>query len=179
MQIGRSFLKDRLPGEVRYYDPGISPSVFQATLGQDVPSTYGAWSLEALDSHGGWIATATDLAKFAAAFDDPEHCRLLKASTIQQMFAKPEKVEYELPDKTMFYGLGWQGRTTPGGTLVLQHGGSLPGTATSMVRRTDGLCWAVTFNARLSPTVAHLGKALDDLLHAEADRLRKPQPTTP
>ena len=175
MRIGHSFLKDRLPGEVVYYDPGVSPSVYQASLGQQVPSTYGAWSLEALDAHGGWIASATDLAKFAAAFDDPEHCKLLKADSIQQMFAKPEKVIFEGPDKTLFYGLGWQGRTTPGGTDIRQHGGSLPGTATSMVRRPDGLCWAITFNARLSPTAAHLGNALNELLHEAAEKAR-PQP---
>ncbi|HVJ68436.1 MAG TPA: serine hydrolase [Caulifigura sp.] len=173
MRIGGTFLKDRLPGEVRYYDPGVSPSVYQATLGQQVPSTYGAWSLEALDSHGGWVASATDLATIAAAFDNPEHCKLLKADTIHQMFAKPEKVVFEGPDKTLYYGLGWQGRTTPGGTLLYQHGGSLPGTATSMVHRTDGLSWAIVFNARLSPTAAHLGNALNELLHETADKLRK------
>lgn len=177
MRIGGTFLKDRVPGEVRYYDPNTSPSVFQATLGDQVPSAYGAWSLEALDSHGGWIASATDLAKFAAAFDDPEHCKLLKADTIHQMFAKPEKVIFEGPDKSYFYGLGWQGRTTKGGTLVLQHGGSLPGTATSMVRRADGLCWAVVFNARLSPTASHLSTTLNELLHEAADaRGEKDQP---
>jgi len=173
MRIGKSFLKDRLPGEVRYYDPGVSPSVYQATLGNDVPSAYGAWSLEALDSHGGWIASAHDLATFAAAFVDAEHCPLLKAETIREMYKKPENVEFEGPDKSLFYGLGWQGRTTKGGTLVLQHGGSLPGTATSMVQRADGLCWAVVFNARLSPTAPHLATALNELLHEAADATRK------
>lgn len=172
MRIGGTFLKDRLPGEVRYYDPGVSPSVYQKNLGEQVPSTYGAWSLETLDSHGGWVASATDLAKIAAAFDDPEHCKLLKADTIHQMFAKPENVIFDGPDKTLYYGLGWQGRTTKGGTHVLQHGGSLPGTATSMVRRDDGLCWAVVFNARLSPTVAHLATALNELLHEAADQAK-------
>jgi N-acyl-D-amino-acid deacylase len=175
MRIGGTFLKDRMPGEVQYYDPGVAPSVFQAKLGEQVPSAYGAWSLEALDSHGGWIASATDLAKFAAAFDDPEHCKLLKADTIHQMFAKPENVIFEGPDKTLFYGLGWQGRTTPGGTAVRLHGGSLPGTATSMVRREDGLCWAVVFNARLSPTAAHLATTLNELLNQAADESRGKQ----
>jgi N-acyl-D-amino-acid deacylase len=173
MQIGRSFLKDRLPGEVRYYDPGASPSVYQATLGQLVPSTYGAWHLETLDSHGGWVASAHDLAKFAAAFDDPEQCPLLKADTVRQMFARPEGVIFDGPDKTLFYGLGWQGRTTPGGTALRLHGGSLPGTATSMVRREDGLCWAVVFNARMSPTAAHLATTLNELLNEAADKARK------
>ena len=49
-------------------------SVFAENLGETVPSPYGAWNLEAMDSHGGWIASAIDLAKFAAAFDDPDNC---------------------------------------------------------------------------------------------------------
>ncbi len=173
MRIGGTFLKDRQPGEVKYYDPHQGPSVYQANLGQMVPSTYGAWSLEALDAHGGWIASAHDLATFAAAFNDPENCVLLKAATIQEMFARPEGVIFDGPDKSLFYGLGWQGRTTPSGVGIRLHGGALPGTATSMVRRDDGLCWAVVFNARSSPTSTHLATTLNDLLHAAADSQRE------
>jgi hypothetical protein len=46
-----------------------------------------------------------------------------------------------------------------------------------MVRRDDGLCWAVVFNARLSPTAAHLATALNELLQEAADARRgKEQP---
>ena len=34
-----------------------------------MPISYGVWRQETLDAHGGWIASAPDLAKFAAAFD--------------------------------------------------------------------------------------------------------------
>ena len=56
MQIGRSNREDRALGEVRYESKH--------------ESVYGAFNLENMDSHGGWLASAIDLARFAAAFDD-------------------------------------------------------------------------------------------------------------
>jgi N-acyl-D-amino-acid deacylase len=89
MRIGRTRLADRTPGESRYHHPGTAPSVFAADFGQPVPHPYGSWYLEAMDSHGGWIASAIDLARFAAAFDSPDHCPVLDRASIDQMHALP------------------------------------------------------------------------------------------
>ena len=46
----------------------LSPaaSVFDET---QVPWPYGGFCLEAMDAHGGWLASAVDLARFAAALE--------------------------------------------------------------------------------------------------------------
>ena len=70
MRVGKSLLKDRAPGEVRYShhsEPLLLGSVFGPKLGAPVPQPYGSACIEAMDSHGGWIASAVDLARFATA----------------------------------------------------------------------------------------------------------------
>jgi len=58
MRLGKTLLKDRAPGEVRYYDERerTGPCVFADRLREQVPLPYGTWCLEAMDSHGGWLA---------------------------------------------------------------------------------------------------------------------------
>jgi N-acyl-D-amino-acid deacylase len=72
MQIGASLDSRQAPGEVRYYmqDGAETGSIFPAVTGK-VPWPYGGFHLEAMDAHGGWIAPAVDLARFAVALDDP------------------------------------------------------------------------------------------------------------
>ncbi len=65
MCVGGTRLDQRHAQEVRYYHPGEGKSVFADDLGQSIPSPYGAWYLEAMDSHGGWLASAEDLARLA------------------------------------------------------------------------------------------------------------------
>src|SRR5439155_24485378 len=50
--------------------------------GKQVPWPYGVFCLESMDAHGGWIASAIDLARFAATLHDAEHNPLLKPETI-------------------------------------------------------------------------------------------------
>ncbi len=82
--------------EVKYYNPGRGKSVFQANLNAPVPWQYGGWTIEAMDSHGGWIASAEDLAKFVSAFDDPSNCPILNKQMIELMWERPDgKAGYE------------------------------------------------------------------------------------
>ena len=74
---------------MRYYDPGRGPSVFAPSDPPLTPKAYGAWHLAAMDSHGGWIASAIDLARFAAAFDHPKSCPILSSKSIQRMYQRP------------------------------------------------------------------------------------------
>ncbi len=173
MRIGRTHLKHRhVANEVKYYNPGKNDSVFQADLGQMVPNQYGAWHLEAMDSHGAWIASAVDLARFAAAFDDPKNCPVLKSDSITTMFAPPHAPvsRNENGDlKETYYACGWMIRNVEDGKINTWHTGSLPGTATILVRRHDGHNWAVLFNARSSPQAGHFGRAIDRLIHKAAN----------
>ena len=103
MRIGRTLLSDRSEKEVRYYErtPGISESVFMRRgpggvplepqqPPERLPNPYGAWYLEAMDSHGGWLATASDLVRFAASLDDPDKCPILKRESIAAMWERPQ-----------------------------------------------------------------------------------------
>ena len=167
MEIGGSFLEDRQPNEVRYYDPGMAGSVFQNERGQQRAAAYGAYKLEVLDSHGGWIASATDLVRFASAFDEPEKSPLLKAESVKAMFAPPP-IKYG----ETYYALGWTVRPLGDKKFNVWHTGSLPGTSTILIRRHDGLNIAVLFNSRVSPTAQHLTRELEGPLHAALDEVR-------
>ncbi|QDV26792.1 serine hydrolase [Aureliella helgolandensis] len=174
MRIGATRLQGRAEHEVRYYQPGTGRSVFSADLRDEVPKPYGAWNLEAMDSHGGWIASASDLVKFAAAFDDPDHCPLLSRESIERMYARPPGLagyEAEGEEKKTYYSLGWNNRPVGDGQVNHWHTGSLDGTATILIRRHDGKNFAALLNARVSPTSAHLGSAIDQLLHRAANEV--------
>ncbi len=172
MQIGHTLPAGRaLPNEVKYYDGRTGPSVFHPHVGDNVPQPYGAWHLEAMDSHGGWIASSVDLARFAAAFDQPQDCPLLSRESVETMFRAPVDLyndEKRQPD--YFYACGWMIRPlTASDAFNCWHTGSLPGTATLLVRRHDGTNWAVLFNTRSGHGVSHLGRAVDSLVHQAAD----------
>ena len=142
MRLGRSLLQDRASGEVRYYDGGgTAASVFPS--GGQVPWPYGGFNLEAMDAHGGWIASVVDLTRFITAVDGlPTRADFLRPETIDRMIARPPTVW----DASAFhYGAGWLVRPQQGNWW---HNGSLPGTSSLIVRTGTGLAWAVLFNAR-------------------------------
>ncbi len=148
MRIGRTLRDLRLPNEVAYDAGGGESSVFDPG-GPRVPSAYGAWNLENMDSHGAWLASAVDLARFASSFDRTSAHPVLSEMIIEQMFGFPENLDpssYNPPD--LYYALGWFSRQFEDGSRNTWHGGSLPGTHTLMVRRRDGLGWVILFNQR-------------------------------
>lgn len=175
MRIGRTRLEERSEHEVRYYHPNSGKSVFSTDLDADVAAPYGAWHLEAMDSHGAWIASAVDLAKFAAAFDDPANCSLLDADSIDLMHRRPPGLAGLNEDgskRNPFYSLGWLNRVQNDGNVSHWHTGSLPGTATILIRRHDGKNFVALLNCRVSPSANHLGRAIDSLLHKAANEVK-------
>ena len=176
MCIGASLAGKQVPGEVRYYtgNSGLADNVFPD--GQpNVPWPYGGFHLEAMDAHGGWIASAIDLARFAAALDDPQRSPLLKPETLAAMYAPPPAPVSRKSDGTLeasYYGGGWSVRPTSGqGKANYWHDGSLPGTSTLLVRRSDGLSWAALFNLR-SDDKKLPDNAIDPALHRAAAAVR-------
>jgi N-acyl-D-amino-acid deacylase len=122
-----------------------------------------------MDAHGGWIASVLDLAKFAACFDDPANCPLLTAESIAIMHGRPDGLAgYEASGepKDVYYSLGWQNRVLDKSSSWVNHWhtGSLPGTATILVRRHDGYNVVAFLNSRTSPKTKQLGNALDKLI---------------
>jgi N-acyl-D-amino-acid deacylase len=142
MFLGHSLAEDRLPGEVRYYDgAGLTTSVFPP--GGQVPVPYGGFNIEAMDAHGGWVASAVDLARFITAVDGlTTRPDVLRPETIATMTARPPPV---WDGAAFHYGAGWLVRPQQGNWW---HNGSLPGTSSLIVRTGTGLAWAVLFNAR-------------------------------
>jgi N-acyl-D-amino-acid deacylase len=174
MRIGGTRLENRIEGEVRYYDAGTGRSVFAGDLGHSVPHPYGAWHLEAMDSHGGWVASAVDLARFVTAMDDFDNCPLLCRASIEAMFGRPNGEAGADPDgkpKDVFYALGWQVRDLGDGRYNRWHTGSLPGTTTIMIRRHDGRNFVGLLNTRVSPATSPLGGDLDREINSASARV--------
>jgi N-acyl-D-amino-acid deacylase len=172
MRLGGSLSLRQAKDEVRYYtaNPGLARNVF-ATSPERVPWPYGGFHLEAMDAHGGWIASAVDLARFAAAFDGPSRSSLLNRASLDLMYEPPPAPVSRKPDgalQSSWYGCGWAVRPTRPGKANYWHSGSLPGTATLLVRRWDGLSWAVLFNQR-SEDKQLPDDAIDAALHRAAD----------
>jgi N-acyl-D-amino-acid deacylase len=169
MRIGSS--KESRAGEATYYTPkgGTTKSLFED---REVPWPYGGFYLEAMDAHGGWVASAIDLARFAAALEDSGSCPLLQSSTLETMYARPSApvgLDKEGHPTPSYYGCGWMVRPVGSkGKANYWHNGSLPGTSTLLVRRFDGLSWAAVFNQRSDddklPDIA-----IDPALHRAAD----------
>jgi Beta-lactamase len=141
-----------------------------------------------MDSHGGWISSAPDLVRFASAFDHPDRCKILKAASIKTMFACPDGLAGHTKDgkaKDVFYGCGWSVRTVApspspkgrggpeAGRINTWHNGALDGTSTLLVRRADGLTWAVLFNTRSNAKGTDLSGLIDPLVHQAADKVKR------
>jgi N-acyl-D-amino-acid deacylase len=160
MAVGHSRLAGRMPGEVRYYDGATAASVFPG--GGQVPVAYGGFHLEAMDAHGGWVASTVDLLRFTTGVDGrPEPPDLLAPASVALMIAPPPPPLWV--GSAYHYGLGWLVRPT-GGDANWWHGGSLPGTSTLLVRSYHGVAWAALFNRRASNASGSFADALDALL---------------
>jgi CubicO group peptidase (beta-lactamase class C family) len=123
MRIAGNTLAERLPHEVVYYGAGRQ-------------NPYGM-NVRRMDSHGGWLATARDLAMFASHVDGQSASRnILDPASIKQM-TTPSSVNEG-------YAKGWAVNRVPN----WWHTGSLPGTTSIMVRTASGFCWAAVTNTR-------------------------------
>ncbi|PHS03203.1 MAG: penicillin-binding protein [Blastopirellula sp.] len=138
MQVGEDALKDRQPDEVVYY-------------GQKNEDPYGKnIKLSRMDAHGGWIASATDLVRFAVHADGFKNPRdVIQPSSIKTMTATTPA--------SPNYACGWAVNKSNN----WWHSGSLPGTSSILARINDQHCWAVLANTR-SKESGYFG-ALDKL----------------
>jgi len=167
MRLGLSRADGRAAGEVKYYMPKRN---FDPTETRTEP--YTGFCLEALDSHGGWLASAVDLVHFAAALDDPAQTTWLPPAARRLIYEPPAPPVSRKADgslKPVYYACGWDVRPVGrDGRANYWHSGSLPGTYTLLVRRHDGLAWAALFNQRSSDPKLPDGE-IDGALHRAAD----------
>lgn len=119
MNIAGNTLEDRLPDEVKYYQSEYSPYSMNVTR---------------MDSHGGWIASSQDLAKFMVRIDRKNSVPdIITAAILNQFyFGYPSWVHY----------------------------GSLPGTSAILNRLNDTFGFVVLANTR---TEGDVNIILDDL----------------
>lgn len=130
--------REQAKGEVRYYD-------------QTGDDPY-ARNMERLEGCGCWLATPTDLVRFATRF--PE---LLKPATVETMTTASEL--------NRNVACGWS--INERGTLW--HSGGIAGTNAFVVRLKSGLCWAALINTSGKESL----KALNELMWKIAGLLEK------
>jgi CubicO group peptidase (beta-lactamase class C family) len=123
MRISGNRRADRAPNEVVY-------------AGQGGEDPYGM-NVARMDSHGGWLATPTDLVRFLVRVDGfPTVADILRRDSIRTMTT---------PSRTgSGYACGWQVNAANN----WWHVGSLPGTTSVMVRTSGQFCWAALTNTR-------------------------------
>jgi CubicO group peptidase (beta-lactamase class C family) len=123
MRIAGNTLAERAPSEVTYYGAGR----------QDPYDM----NVRRMDSHGGWLATARDLAMFASHVDGHSASRnIMEPGSIREMTTASSA--------NAGYAKGWAVNRVPN----WWHTGSLPGTTSIMVRTASGFCWAALANTR-------------------------------
>ena len=145
MRIAGNTLEERAPQEVIYY-------------GQNAEDPYGM-NVARMDSHGGWLATPTDLVRFATHVD---------GFTTTPNILRPDLIKVMTTASTANakYARGWAVNELHN----WWHTGSLPGTVTIMVRTSSGFCWAALANTRRQPDDEMI-TALDDLVWAMARKV--------
>jgi CubicO group peptidase (beta-lactamase class C family) len=110
-------------------------SLFQVRYYSDTDENPYWFSVERMDSHGGWIANAIDLVNFSLSVDGRGK-NLLNMESIKLMTtASKQNSNYALGWNVNQYNNWW-------------HMGSLPGSASILVRTEQGYNWAVLLNKR-------------------------------
>lgn len=146
-RIGKDLISGRLFGEVTYVARGDDRRRVRPASGpaaNEVPLQYGGFLLSAMDSHGGWVASAVDLARLMTGVDGrPGVPDLLAPGTIARMGASPGPPLVSRGAR-LWYALGWY-RTRAGAWF---HDGSLPGSASFMRIEPDGILVAAAVNTR-------------------------------
>lgn len=151
MQLGKNLLANKLPGEVEYYgSPGeyTAPSVYDTTQTQIVPWPYGGFNIEAMDSHGQWVASSKDLMKFLMAVSEN---RLISQHIFNVMITPPSF--------NPTYAKGWGVNSAHN----IWHMGSLAGTSSEIVKADNGYLWSLVFNKRSALDQEDLQNDLDNL----------------
>ncbi|MEP7265684.1 MAG: serine hydrolase [Bacteroidota bacterium] len=138
MQQGHNLLSGQIPNEVQYYDYPGAPSAYSVYNNiSTVPWQYGGFNLEAMDAHGGWIASCEDLCKFLVAIDrfttKPD---ILLPATIDTFIKPGVDPNYACGINVNTNNNWW-------------HLGSLPGTCAEIIRAgNQQVNWVILVNSR-------------------------------
>lgn len=146
IQIGGSFINERLPLEVKYYEPSNHIIVDDfCGLGEKVTGSYGGNDVRTLGAAGGWVASSTDLLKLLLALDgNPEPKDILSPESIQLMTT---------PSPIGRQPIGWRAVTSNSWYRT----GTFAGTSAILVRQDDGISYVVLLNGNTwkGPALSH------------------------
>jgi len=136
MHIGKSFLAERYPNEVKYYEqfgPRLSPAVDGSD--KQVERASGGIDIPLLGPAGGWIASSPELAMLMLRIDGfPEKPDILNSESIAAM-TRAGYMEDDL--------LGWMGKDKDDNWW---RTGTMTGTVAHVMRRSDNIVWIVILN---------------------------------
>lgn len=166
LRQGRTLLSGRHPKEVKYYSTNQHQLIMGPNIGKQGPAPYGTFCLEMMDAHSGWVGTAEDLVRFACAFEEPSKCKVLSADSVESMFARPAGNK-----DAIYYAKGWVVRPFPEEKRSYWHDGSLDGSSAMLVRRMDGITFAILFNSREKIDKAEPVEALETPLHLTCNKV--------
>lgn len=148
LRLARATPAGRAPDEV-YYDSGYFATTVMDDSGAIVPFEYGGFNIENMDSHGGWIASAVELARWLGNLDDPgAPDAILDQASIDRMYSLPENYPLPYHPGDYYYAEGWEARDYGNGQRNTWHNGSLPSTTSYIVRTRYGWDYAVILNRR-------------------------------
>lgn len=136
MHLGKNLLANKQEREGEYVGNGYT-TLSAYGDGTYVPWEYGGFSVEAMDAHGGWIASSRDMLKLLVAVDGfntkPD---ILTPAAIAVMTApSANNVNYAKGWSVNSYNNWW-------------HTGALDGTASEQVRASNGFTWIIICNKR-------------------------------
>jgi CubicO group peptidase (beta-lactamase class C family) len=145
---GRSVEANRAPGEVPY-ESGYTTTTVMDASGTTVPFEYGGFNIENMQSHGAWIASVVDLARWLSNLDAPAAPNaILDATSLDRMFSLPQNYPLPYNPGDYYYAKGWAVRDFGNGQRNVWHDGNLPGTTSYVVRTRYGWDYAVLLNRR-------------------------------
>ena len=136
MRIARNAIRERAPNEVEYYGQGESKSPYDLNVTR-------------MDSNGGWIASPSDLVRFATHVDGFDATRnILQPETIARMGTpSPANPSYARGWNVNARGNRW-------------HAGDLAGSTAILVCTSTNFSWAALANTRTAESTS----ALDDMV---------------
>lgn len=151
MHNAKTQLSEKQEREMEYVGNGYT-NLSCYNTGQYVPWEYGGYNMNAMDAHGGWIASARDMLKLMVAVDGfstkPD---ILLPATINTMVT---------PSATLAdYAKGWQVNSFNN----WWHTGALDGVASELVRTSGGYTWMIILNKRIITAGSNFFTDLDNL----------------
>lgn len=165
-RIGGTRLSERFENEAVYYVGPMFEPVYSLFCDEEnrVPLSYGGdFVTAALDAHGGWVCSASDMVRFMTSLDtSTRRPHILAPQTIRTMEERSGIPGYN--DGPSYQATGWVCLDS-GSTWT--HSGALYGTSSSMWRLgSSGITYAWVCNGIAMDRLASMYRAIDSTVRS-------------